>query len=67
MPSELDLNQILHQNHLDSHMKYAFLNLGTVSTHFLPDKNSHNCHPHCKLRVRTDVYVPVGRLLTINN
>jgi hypothetical protein len=48
-------------------MKYAFLNLGTVSTHFLPDKNSHNCQPHFNLRVRTDVYVPVGRLLTINN
>ena len=48
-------------------MKYAFLNLGTVSTHFLPDKNSHDWHPHFNLRVRTDVYVPVGRLLTINN
>jgi hypothetical protein len=51
-----------------THLQYAFLNLGTLSTHFFPDKNnSLDCHPRFKMHVRTDVYVPVDRLLTINN
>jgi hypothetical protein len=48
-------------------MKYAFLNLCPLSTHFRPDKNSHDYRLDFTLRVRTDVYVSVGRLLTINN